>query len=170
MSNVISGLLVVATFLVAMLILGGMLVNSASTQAQALQIAAKMAGIKARTAINIGSITVVDLGNTSQLTAPVENQGTESISEIEKMDVIVRYTDINNLVVTQRLTYVSGTPGDNQWTLSSLSPDSLNPNIWDPDETATLTMVLAPEAQSGVSGTLVIATPNGITDSAYFTP
>ena len=62
---------------------------------------------------------------------------------------------------------VSGDLGPNQWTLKGISPDNFNVKALDTYETATLRANPASLPQTGSLGTVAVATPNGITDSAY---
>ena len=53
------------------------------------------------------------------------------------------------------------------WTVS-ISPDDGDANSWNPGETATITFTLASAPKDNTRGTLVVGTPLGVVDSAYF--
>jgi len=53
------------------------------------------------------------------------------------------------------------------WTVS-ISPDDGDVNSWNPGETATITFTLASAPKDNTRGTLVVGTPLGLVDSAYF--
>ena len=53
------------------------------------------------------------------------------------------------------------------WTVC-ISPDDRDANSWNPGETATITFTLASAPKDNTRGTLVVGTPLGVVDSAYF--
>ena len=83
------------------------------------------------------------------------------------MDLVLAYTDYSGIKTLTHLLYVSGDLGPNQWTLKGTSPDNFNVKALDTYETATLRANPASLPQTGSLGTVAVATPNGITDSAY---
>ena len=78
------------------------------------------------------------------------------------MDVFTRYANATGDVVARRLAHPS------EWKVSSVTSDVANPNVWDPDETATISFSVLQKPQNGAKGTLAIAVPGGFVDSAYF--
>ena len=112
--------------------------------------------------------TAVDLESTSDTatdcltyTATVANTGETVVTDFTEMDIFVQYTDSGDSQVVSRLVYTT------DWTVS-MSPDDRDPNAWNPDETATITFSVISELQSGSKGTIIVVTPLGIVDSAYF--
>jgi hypothetical protein len=86
------------------------------------------------------------------------------------MDVIGRYIEPSGTLHIQRFPYVaSDPPGNDQWTIASISPDAFNPGLWDPGERATFKLKVSPPIQIGSVATVVLATPNGVSDSISFT-
>jgi len=77
------------------------------------------------------------------------------------MDVLVQYTNTSNTWAVSRLAY----PTD--WAIT-LSPDNRDPNIWNPDETATITFTLGTAAKQNSKRTVIIRTPDAIADSNSF--
>lgn len=98
----------------------------------------------------------------------ISNPGKTYISDFSETDVIADYQDGGGSMVHQRLSYVTGAVGDNEWALNSIAPDSLDPNTWNPGETITIDLKVSPNISATVSGSVVFATPFGVTDSAYF--
>ena len=78
------------------------------------------------------------------------------------MDFIVEYLDaLSNPVVT-RLTYTPGVLANNEWKNISISPDSYQPEAWDPNETITLEALLSLTQKTDSTATVSITTPNGV--------
>ena len=94
-------------------------------------------------------------------TAQVANTGETKISDFTEMDVLVQYTNSGDTKVASRLAY------NTDWTIS-MSPDDRDANIWNPDETATITFSLASAPKLDTRGTVVVVTPQGVLDSNYF--
>ncbi len=94
-------------------------------------------------------------------TATVANTGDTIFTDFTEMDILVQYTDSGENQVASRLVYTSN------WTIS-MSPDSRDPNAWNPDETATITFTLLLALKDNTRGTVVVVTPQGVVDSSYF--
>ena len=94
-------------------------------------------------------------------TATVANNGQTVVADFTKMDLLVQYTDSGDTEILSRLVYTTN------WTVS-MSLDDRDPNSWNPDETATITFTLASAPKDNTYGTLVVRTPLGVVDSAYF--
>ena len=94
-------------------------------------------------------------------TATVANTGDTIVTDFTEMDILVQYTDSGENQVASRLVYTSN------WTIS-MSPDSRDPNAWNPDETATITFTLLLALKDNTRGTVVVVTPQGVVDSSYF--
>ena len=87
--------------------------------------------------------------------------GDTIVTDFTEMDILVQYTDSGENQVASRLVYTSN------WTIS-MSPDSRDPNAWNPDETATITFTLLLALKDNTRGTVVVVTPQGVVDSSYF--
>lgn len=127
------------------------------------------AGEQARTRLAITS-TSLDVPH-AVLTVQVRNDGQTNLSAWEAMDVIVTYSDATLPTPVRRtvyLTYTSGPLTDNTWTVTLISPDSFEPGILNPGETATLTIRLNPAVGLATSNVIVIAAENGVTVTAVF--
>ena len=112
--------------------------------------------------------TAVDVESTTDTTtdclsytATVANTGDTIVTDFTEMDILVQYTDSGENQVASRLVYTSN------WTIS-MSPDSRDPNAWNPDETATITFTLLLALKDNTRGTVVVVTPQGVVDSSYF--
>jgi hypothetical protein len=82
------------------------------------------------------------------------------------MDVIVQYTDSSDNLVRRSLGYNDSGIGNNQWTqgVPGVTPDILNPGMWDSDETFTMDLRVAPDVKSGTSAVIVVGTPQAASD------
>ncbi|MSQ06731.1 MAG: hypothetical protein EXR46_06000 [Dehalococcoidia bacterium] len=100
--------------------------------------------------------------HTSPFRARTANLGPRPISDLPKMYVLLEYTGVTGSKFASRLTYGAG------WTVSGIVPDVRNPDLWDSQETATIQFTLSQPLQTGSNGAVVVVTPNGVADSAYF--
>jgi archaellum component FlaF (FlaF/FlaG flagellin family) len=118
------------------------------------------------TDLTVVSTEVLDGGAT--VTAVIANEGRTSISEPYHMDVIMNYdgTDDERHVVW--LPYTDTSPGDNEWTVDSISGDYRNPGILDTGEEMTIRVRLNPPTQDGPDRWLVLSTDTGVAYSIYF--
>lgn len=116
------------------------------------------------------SITATDKSgsNCDTFTATVSNPGETSMGDFAQMDLIADYTGAGSGGVVVRLEYVSGAVAANQWRVSGIVPDTRDPGAWNPREVATFEFKVDPAVSSAVSGAMVLATPFGVTDTAYF--
>ena len=105
--------------------------------------------------------------NCGVYTVTISNPGKTSVSDFSKMDMIADYQDGGGVRVYRRLDYVTGAVGDNEWALKSITPDTRDPGNWNPRETVIFDLRVNPNVSATVSGALVVATPFGVTDSAY---
>ena len=175
MSMAVSGVLVLGVFLLSALTLIGTLVDVGNAQGVSLHESSDTLGARLATLISITGISTSDGGSWTEVTVTVDNPGSTPVTSFSDMDVLIRYTTSTGDLTVGRLKYATGTPSDNEWSVCSgnpvtcaISPDAHNPNIWDPDEEATLSLRLAPEVQAGTTGTVVVVTPVGVSDLANF--
>lgn len=106
--------------------------------------------------------------NCDTFTASVSNPGKTSIGDFAAMDLIADYTGGDSDRVAARLDYVSGAVAANQWRVSGIAPDTRDPNTWNPREVITFEFKVDPALSRAVSGAMVLATPFGVSDTAYF--
>jgi hypothetical protein len=163
MSALISGVLVIASFLLASVIMFGTFLTTSATQAESLKELGKISQERMGSAINItsGSVTGSVTGSHTDMRLLVENTGSQPVVEFGQMDVIVQYTDAADNPALRYLDYNPAGAGDNQWTspVTGVTPDTFNPRIWDPDETFTIDLRLAPDVKSGASALVSVITP-----------
>ncbi|MFQ6029576.1 MAG: hypothetical protein ACE5Q6_19035 [Dehalococcoidia bacterium] len=105
----------------------------------------------------------VDELNCGLFTVQVQNTGAVEVADFTEVDFLAKYTDDSGNQVTPYLDYTT------DWSVSSISPDDRDPNVWSPQETATFSFTLNPVMQLDSYANLVIVTAQGIRDLAYFT-
>lgn len=170
MSVVLGGVWVLAIFLVSALVLAMTIFSAGFTQGDALKGAAILDGERLRTSISIASTTNSTAAGVTTVTLLVDNTGGVTVGKRQEMDVIIRYIGPTGTLNITWLPFVaSDPPGNNQWTIASIIPDAFNPGLWDPGERATFKLKVAPAITSGSVATVVVATPNGVSNSISFT-
>jgi hypothetical protein len=116
--------------------------------------------------------TSISANGTLEIT--IENSGHTKLADFDKWDVIVQYYDGASNYNTTWLPYVSGAPGNNQWTVSWIqlngAAEIFEPNVFNPGEQLKITAQIDPSAGAGTTNMAVVATPNGIPLSTYFSP
>ena len=162
MSEAIPGVIVTATFLLLSSLTFLFLTEVWSDQNSLIQASMAQQVEFTNTSIAIQSDNIaMDLG-CNTLTAPVDNTGQISVADFSEMDLLADYTDTSSNRVVNHLEFTT------DWTLASLSPDTRDPNQWNPAETATFKVPISPLIQFDSSGTLVVVTTGGVIDSSYF--
>jgi len=161
-SEAIPGVIVTATFLLLSSLTFLFLTEVWSDHSRLIQAHTARQAEYTNTSIAIQSDNLrIDLG-CNTVTAPVDNTGQTSVANFSKMELLADYTDTSSAKVVNHLEYIT------DWVLPSLSPDTRDPNQWNPAETATFKVPISPPIQFDSSGTLVVVTPGGVTDSGYF--
>jgi hypothetical protein len=168
MSSLIPGLLIIASFLVASMIMFGTFLFISTTQSESLKDLGKVSRERVGSAIGISSASITSSapGSSTDITVSVDNTGSQSVADFNQMDVIVQYTDSSDNLVRRSLGYNDSGIGNNQWTqgVPGVTPDILNPGMWDSDETFTMDLRVAPDVKSGTSAVIVVGTPQGASD------
>ena len=167
MSAVIAGVMVFTTFLVVSGVAFFNLHDTWSGPTAALQEAADLRAERVQTLVSIGSAGPTEV-DCKSFTIDVDNPGQTSVSDFSEMDLIAVYPGTNGLDITTYLQYVDATPAPNQWTLTGIAPDTLDPNTWNPEETATFAFQITAGMDHPASGLLTVGTPLAVTDSTYF--
>lgn len=144
------------------------LLNASALQAMALNDAWDSQEKRLRENASITSTSASDSGGGTNVTVLVENTGEVAVSDFDEMDLLVQYTTPPDATVVVRLPFVATGPGNNEWTVASISPDTFHPGIWDPGETATVSLRLVPPSKAGTYGTVAVVLTKGASDSAYF--
>jgi hypothetical protein len=162
-------MLVIITMLLASALLFGAFLTNSTSQAGSLRDLAQSRQAQVRSSIDITSASVVTTGATGTIVQVlVDNVGAQSVSVVDfnRLDVIVQYTDPSNNPVRKYLSYNASAVADNKWTnpASGITPDSLNPRMWDPDEVFTIDLRVVPAIKTGTSAVVVVATPQAASD------
>ena len=166
MSGVVPGVVVFATFLLVGTFAFFNVDDMWTGAAESLQKAAERRTERVETLVSINSAKQGE-PHCANFTVEVDNPGQTSVADFSEMDFVAEYTGRDATNQATHLQYVSSIPAANQWTLSSITPDTLNPNTWDPEEKATFSFKLAPAMDAATPGSLTIGTPLAVTDSTY---
>ncbi|NQW22663.1 MAG: hypothetical protein HQ475_04365 [SAR202 cluster bacterium] len=111
--------------------------------------------------------TATDL-DCNNFTATVVNTGSLDIVPVENSDVLAEYTNTAGTKVTSYLDYATTAVTGSRWTVTSFSPDTRQPNLWNPQETATLKYSIPSSMKADAYGPLLINSPIGADDVGYF--
>jgi len=105
----------------------------------------------------------------------LRNDGETKITDFELWDVTVQYYDYLNNYHTYWLTYVEGTPGDNQWRVKGIYLDAatetselLEPDVLNIDEEIVIQAKLSPKAHITANNLAIVSTPDGVKTWHYF--
>jgi hypothetical protein len=140
-SEAVPGIIVTATFLVLSALTFLFLTEVWSDHSRLIQASTAQQVEYTNTSIAIQSDNLtMDLG-CNTLTAPVDNTGQVSVASFSEMDLLADYTDTSSAKAVNHLEYTT------DWTLASLSPDTRDPNQWNPAETATFKVPISPLIQ-----------------------
>ena len=159
----ISGLLILAVFFTAILVMFRTTLLSDVLISDANKEATNLSGERARTAFDITTTT----GDGScTLTVTGDNTGTTSIADFSFMDVIVQYSSGTNSPERLTFTTASAPASTGEWAEVAVS-GNFEPNILNPGETLTIKAMLTLKT-SDSTGTVTVGTPNGVTDTNTF--
>ena len=164
MGIIIPEMVVMTTFLMMAILLSCWTLDASRDQSVSI-----LDVVNLRESQLVPPISIVGAQGADPVTILVDNVGDTLIADAAKMDVFIRYVPDGGVdPVVKRLDHVAGNPGNDQWTVTSLSPDNMNPGIWDPSERATLTLQPAPVVEEDTSVTVVVSTPQGFGDSTTY--
>ena len=173
MENVLIALFCIALMLFAGLTIAHSNLWSTDTVAVAWKQMESITGEIARTHISTLSARTTD-GVTVDLT--LANAGETRLRDFEKWDVILQYYDEGQNYWIKRLTYESGTPANNEWTVEGIyldavggAPEVFEPGIFNPDEEMKIRMVVSPAVGTPNANLVTVATANGVGASEIFT-
>ena len=103
----------------------------------------------------------------------LENTGQAKLTDFDKWDFIVQYYDNTGTYYTKWLPYTAGTLSNNEWEVSGITlngkAEVYEPNVLNQSEAILLTAQLSPAVGDNTTNMVVVATPDGITASTYFT-
>ena len=140
------------------------------TLTKSLKIANEMDNERLKTGIEI--VEVVTEGN-SDIYAKLNNTGSTKISksEFEHIDVFAYYDVVgaSRGYIFLWVPYTETSPPENDhWRVESISPDSINPGIFDPDEQMEIWIRVQQNIDTGNTNWLKVVMLNGISASKYF--
>ena len=141
-----------------------------NTLSQSFKKANDMQNGKLKTEIEIVNVSVSDAQN---ITVVINNTGKTKIlnDDFKYIDVFVYY-DIVGAAEGYTFKWIPYTekypPENNSWTVVSISPDSVNPRNFDPDEQMKIWIRVLPRIENGTTGWIKVVTPNGISAPSYF--
>ncbi|MEA2033510.1 MAG: hypothetical protein U9N41_08015 [Euryarchaeota archaeon] len=152
------------------------------TLSSSLKIANEIDNEQLKTEIEIGDV-VVKTSNpgsgSSDINVSINNTGSTKIlkSEFEHIDVFVYYHNYTsageNITIHRGIPYndtnYSALQG-NEWTVVDITPDLINPRIFDPDEQMKIVIRVEPAINSTMQNGnwTKIVMPNAVSASKYF--
>lgn len=167
---------IVSLICIALVVFGGMTMSqgfltSVDTSTAGLEEIGQRDEMIMRTELSSVSATL-PASNTLEVT--LENTGQTKLADFDKWDVIVQYYDATGTYYSQWLPYTGGTPGNNEWEVVWIrlngQPEIFEPNVLNPEEQIKIRAQLNPSVGAGTTNMVVVATPNGIPVSTYFSP
>lgn len=119
--------------------------------------------------------TEIEVRNVStdgvDLLASLQNTGSTKIGDFTYMDIIVTYQNESGTNKTVWIPYQEGEVlSENRWKKTGITPDLINPGVFDPGEEMKLQVRMDesdPLGNSSINWILVTA-PNGVKASRYF--
>lgn len=150
------------------------------TLSNSLRIANEIDNERLKTEIEIVNVSVTpsNPGSGSDVNVSINNTGAMKIlkSEFKRIDVFVyyhNYTAGENITIHRWIPYNDTNYSalqDNEWTVVDITPDLINPRIFDPDEQMKIVIRVDPAINStNPNGNWTkIVMPNGVSASKYF--
>ena len=125
---------------------------------------------KLKTEIEIVNVTTD--GN-NDINVTINNTGATKIlnSEFEHIDVFVYYDVVgaSKGYVFLWLPYTETSPPENDhWRVESISPDLINPGIFDPDEQMEIWIKVQQNIDTDSTNMLKVVMPNSVSDAKHF--
>jgi len=161
-----------ALVIAAIIVVGGVILADA-TRGSLQTVDESWRDIEALSEERLGTDLTVVSTNVSNggatVTAVLRNEGRTAITKPSHMDMIINYDGTDDQRHVVWLPYTKNNPpGDNQWTVDSISGDYRNPGVLDTGEEMTIEIQLNPATKEGPNRWLVVATEAGIAYSIYF--
>ena len=167
MEHAIPALVIAAIIIVGGVVLADATRGSLQTVDQSWRDIEAISEERLGTELTVVSTNVADGGATVSLV--MKNEGRTAITEPAHLDLIINYDGADDERHVVWLPYTeSSPPGDNEWTVDSISGDYRNPGILDSDEEMTVQIRLNPPTEDGPDRWLVLATDTGVAYSIYF--
>ena len=167
MEHAIPALVLAAIIVVSGVILAGVTNSSVDSVGQSWRDMEALSEERIGTDLTVVSTDVT--GGGADLTVVLSNEGRTAIQEPALMDLIINYADTGDERHVLWLPHTdSNPPGDNQWTVDSISGDYRNHGIFDGGEQMTVKIHLNPATKDGPERWLVLATDAGVAYTIYF--
>ena len=167
MEHAIPALVIAAIIIVCGVVLADATRGSLQTVDQSWRDIEAISEERLGTELTVVSTNVADGGATVSLV--MKNEGRTAITEPAHLDLIINYDGADDERHVVWLPYTeSSPPGDNEWTVDSISGDYRNAGILDSDEEMTVQIRLNPPTEDGPDRWLVLATDTGVAYSIYF--
>ena len=176
MANVITGIIVVALVVGAVMTLTNAALSSASDISLSWGDMTDRVADRARTELQL--ITADIVGSGTNIDISLRNSGQTALREFSKWDAVISYyaTSSNaNLNIT-RMTYTtSSSPSNGQWTVvgvylnaGTAEAEVYEPNVFNPGEEMIVRLNVTPAIPTTTDNLATIGTANGVTLSAPF--
>ncbi len=173
MENILIALLCIALMIFAGLTVAQTTMNSQDSVATAWKEMENNSGEIARTNISsLGAVTV----NGGTINMTLQNAGETKLEDFDEWDLILQYYDTSANYLVKRLTYNSGTPSNNEWTVEGIyldagssTAEAFDPGIFNPDEEMVIEMKVNPAVGTPNANMATVATANGVSATAIFT-
>ena len=167
METSIGGVLIIGVLLTAMVFMSRAAIIADTQVGTAIKEAAHVSGERSRTDINVESFTNIS----TKIDIDVKNIGNTSIADLARLDYIVRFTKTagGGTRVVERLAYDPGSSANGTWDILTHTPDSFQPNIWDPGETINMSGNVSGTPKPATTGQVWVSTPNGVVAIGQFT-
>jgi archaellum component FlaF (FlaF/FlaG flagellin family) len=115
-------------------------------------------------------LTITNVTSSSPyVDADLRNDGSTTLAEYDRMDVIVQYVTGSGAPTLVWIPYTSGPLANNTWIVQGITNDAFEPGILNPGETLRMRIWLDPPAGGGSTNRLLVATDLGVTISTTFT-
>ena len=167
MEHAIPALILAALIVVGGVILAGVTNSSLDSVGQSWRDMEALSEERIGTDLTVVSTDVT--GGGADVTVVLSNEGRTAIQEPSLMDLVINYDGTDDERYVLWLPHTDNNPpGDNKWTVDSISGDYRNPGILDTGEEMTIQVHLSPATKDGPNRWLVLATELGIAYTIYF--
>jgi archaellum component FlaF (FlaF/FlaG flagellin family) len=167
MEHAIPALVIAALIVVGGVVLAGVTNSSLDNVGQSWRDMEALSEERLGTDLAVVSTDVT--GGGADVTVVLTNEGRTAIQQPSLMDLIINYDGSDDERYLLWLPYTDDNPpGDNQWTVDSISRDYRNPGVLDTGEDMTIQIRLNPATKDGPNRWLVLATEAGIVYTIYF--
>ena len=174
MSSILSGLIILALILLAILTVSQAFLASQDTLATSWREMESRTAERARTHLSLINAQTANGGTLVDLT--LKNDGEAKLTDYDRWDLVLQYYDDSGSYVTDWYPYVSGSlPGLHQWAVTAIyvnaaqgTPEVYDPGILDPGEEMVVRVQVLPPIGAGTVNQATLATANGFVASTAF--